>query len=96
VLGSTPRSPTIIQLVYMTDNKIKIEFAPGCFDSFEGSQEELDQLQQELLKMFAEMSPDELAQRSRPVDLEELGSEDPDVAEKIMNFLNDDSPRILQ
>ena len=28
----------------MTDKKIKIEFAPGCFDNFEGTQEELDDL----------------------------------------------------
>ena len=28
----------------MTDKKIKIEFAPGCFDNFEGSQEELDDI----------------------------------------------------
>ena len=29
----------------MTDKKeLKIEFAPGCFDHFEGTQEELDQM----------------------------------------------------
>ena len=28
----------------MTDKKIKIEFAPGCFDNFEGTQEELDDI----------------------------------------------------
>lgn len=29
----------------MTDKKnLKIEFAPGCFDNFEGTQEELDQM----------------------------------------------------
>ena len=28
----------------MTEKKLKIEFAPGCFDHFEGSQEELDDL----------------------------------------------------
>lgn len=25
-------------------NQIKVEFAPGCFDNFEGTQEELDSL----------------------------------------------------
>ena len=82
--------------IIMTEQKIKIEFAPGCFDDFEGSQEELDQLQAELLKMFAELSPEELAMRSTPVDLEALSAEDPDVAEKIINFLSDDPPRTLQ
>ena len=58
----------------MTDSKkpIEIEFAPGCFDQFEGTQEELDALQKEILDMFANMTPEELAQRSKPVDLDEM------------------------
>ena len=35
----------------MTDKKIKIEFAPGAFDSFDGTQEELDALVTELERM---------------------------------------------
>jgi hypothetical protein len=79
-----------------TDKKIKVEFAPGAFDDFEGTQEELDQLQEELLMLFSELSPEELAMRSSPVDLEALSDEDPEVAEKIVNFLGDDAPRVLQ
>jgi hypothetical protein len=30
---------------------LKVEFAPGCFDDFEGSQEELDELIAEITKM---------------------------------------------
>ena len=30
------------------DNPLKIEFAPGCFDNFEGTQEELDALIKEI------------------------------------------------
>ena len=37
----------------MTDKKIKIEFAPGAFDSFDGTQEELDALVAELERMAA-------------------------------------------
>ena len=33
------------------DKKIKIEFAPGAFDSFEGTQEELDAFIAELHRM---------------------------------------------
>ena len=33
--------------------ELKIEFAPGCFDSFEGTQEELDGLIAEIKNMFA-------------------------------------------
>ena len=37
----------------MTDDKkpMKIEFAPGCFDQFDGSQEELDQLISKIMEM---------------------------------------------
>jgi hypothetical protein len=35
----------------MTD-KVKITFTPGCFDSFDGSQEELDAMIEEVTKMF--------------------------------------------
>lgn len=31
--------------------KLKIEFAPGCFDSFDGTQEELDELINEIRMM---------------------------------------------
>jgi transcription antitermination factor NusG len=58
----------------MTESKkpITVEFAPGAFDSFEGTQEELDQLQQEIVKMFTEMTPEELEAASQEVDPEEL------------------------
>lgn len=35
----------------MTD-KLKITFEPGCFDSFDGTQEELDAMIEEVTKMF--------------------------------------------
>jgi hypothetical protein len=40
----------------MTDKDFKIEFAPGCFDEFEGSQEELDQLVKDILNIVSEGS----------------------------------------
>lgn len=54
------------------DKKIKIEFAPGCFDSFEGSQEELDGLIAEIQRM-AESG--ELFEKSQAVDLDDLDEE---------------------
>jgi len=36
----------------MEDKKLELVFAPGCFDSFEGTQEELDELVQEIQRMF--------------------------------------------
>jgi len=34
--------------------KIKITFAPGCFDTFEGTQEELDELVESVKEMFSD------------------------------------------
>ena len=79
----------------MSDNKPTVQFAPGCFDGFEGTQEELDQLQKEIIEMFANMTPEELAERSRSVDIDELINEDPELAEKLLQSL-DNEPRKLQ
>jgi hypothetical protein len=62
----------------MTDKPIKIEFAPGSFDQFEGTQEELDQLLAEIYSMFENKSPEEIAEMSRPLteaDFDELPEE---------------------
>lgn len=45
----------------MTDKKeIKIEFVPGCFDHFEGTQEELDELVAQVQNMFAGKTQEEI------------------------------------
>jgi hypothetical protein len=36
----------------MTDKSTKLEFAPGCFDGFDGTQEELDEMLAMLKKML--------------------------------------------
>ena len=53
---------------------IKVEFAPGCFDSFEGSQEELNDLMAEIHRM---VETGELFEKGVAVDFDEL-SEDED------------------
>jgi hypothetical protein len=80
----------------MTDEKKAktLEFAPGCFDSFDGTQEELDKMVAEIQRMF---ESGEMETNSREVDIDELIEEDPDVAEKIFKALQDDEePRKLQ
>lgn len=54
----------------MTDEKkpLKIEFAPGAFDSFEGTQEELDELVAEITSMFQGKSSEELLAMSNRVE----------------------------
>ena len=45
--------------------KMQIEFAPGCFDNFDGTQEEL----QELIAMIQQMANDgTLLENSEPID----------------------------
>lgn len=49
--------------------KPKIVFAPGCFDSFTGSQEELDELIAEINRL---VETGELFEKAEPIDLDEL------------------------
>lgn len=52
----------------ITDKDTKIEFAPGCFDDFEGTQEELAELMAHIRTMVANGT---LLENSTPVDDEE-------------------------
>lgn len=66
----------------MTDKKIRIEFAPGAFDDFDGTQEELDALMAELERM-AESG--ELAANSVALDdWEDLDDADRDCIEEAL------------
>jgi hypothetical protein len=80
----------------MTDeNKpLKIEFAPGCFDNFEGTQEELDEMIAEINRMFLS---GEFEASSTELDIDALMEEDPELAEKLFASLEaDDEKRKLQ
>ena len=78
-------------------NKIKIEFAPGAFDGFDGPQEELDQLIAEITKMIESGN---FINNSVELDIDALAeSDDPEdqlFLEKILNSVNDKETRILQ
>jgi hypothetical protein len=45
--------------------KVIVEFAPGCFDDFDGTQEELDQLIEEIKRMA---TSGEMIENSHPVE----------------------------
>lgn len=73
--------------------EIKIEFAPGAFDQFEGTQEELDALQKEIMDMLEAMTPEELAEESIAVDeeyIEQMMDDDPEWAESLIKALSSD------
>ena len=79
----------------MTDEQKKPEivFAPGCFDNFEGTQEELDEMIAEIQRM---VDSGELFENSTELDLEELAEEDPEFADKLIRSLSFHSKRNLQ
>jgi hypothetical protein len=67
---------------------MKVQFAPGAFDDFDGTQEELNALKAEIEETFESMTSEELAAQSRKVDFADL----PDHVQD--NFI--DKPRTLQ
>ncbi len=64
----------------MSENNREVIFVPGCFDEFDGTQEELDALTSELTRMFSEMSEDELLANSVDVDWDETEDGDLDIS----------------
>lgn len=77
---------------------IEVVFEPGCFDQFEGAQEELDQMIKEIQGIFENKTPEEIQAMSRPLDIDELIEEDPELAEAIVRQLEsiDNPDRKLQ
>ena len=76
-------------------NGMKLVFAPGCFDNFEGSQEELYSLVKEIEQAFEN---GDLENGSNIVEIEELTetlSED-EIKNLMESFGNEPQPRILQ
>lgn len=71
--------------------EMKIEFAPGCFDNFEGSQEELDELVAEITRMI---TSGEFKEKSKPLDPDDLSDEELEILARA--FENEISPRKLQ
>ena len=72
----------------MTDQPLKVQFAPGCFDDFEGTQEELDLLMAEIHSMFENMTAEDLAATSHAVDFEQLTESDPELAQRLAESLD--------
>lgn len=53
--------------------ELEIVFAPGSFDNFEGTQEELNEFVAEITAMIRS---GEFAEKSRPVDIDNLSEEE--------------------
>ena len=48
---------------------MELVFAPGCFDNFEGTQEELDELVKEITETF---SNSDALENAKPISIEDL------------------------
>jgi hypothetical protein len=76
--------------------EIKVEFAPGCFDDFDGTQEELDALQKEIMHMFTSMTPEELEDNSRPLIDAIDDEEDAEFLKSVIEKISNSEKRNLQ
>lgn len=59
------------RFIHMSENGdkgYKVEFAPGCFDGFEGTQEELDELIKAIQDTFANATAEDLEECSQPIE----------------------------
>lgn len=87
------KEKTFDELTVDDMKELKIEFAPGAFDNFEGSQEELDELMTEIRRMFAS---GEALEKARPIDFENPSPEDMELIEHLQNMEMRTEGRTLQ
>ena len=81
-------------MTHKKDNpKVKIEFAPGAFDNFDGTQEELDEF---IADITAQAESGELLSKSEAFDINALINEelDDETAELIRAFM--DSLKVIE
>jgi len=69
--------------------QMQLEFAPGCFDEFDGTQAELDEFIAELQRMF---KSGEFAKQSRPVTEDSFQELSPEMQQKLIDFLDNEPP----
>lgn len=72
------------------NKKFKVKFAPGAFDSFEGTQEELNEL---IASITQNIESGELLENSAPVDIDELEKNDPELAAHLKSIIFDTESR---
>lgn len=66
----------------------EIVFAPGCFDTFDGTQEELDALKAEILEMFAGKTSKEILMQSRELSADDVEDLPEEVQQQLLDALN--------
>jgi hypothetical protein len=75
--------------------KLKIVFDPAVFEQFDGSQEELNALVDEITSMFEGKTPEEIKAMSKPVDWDELDQDEAKhLGQVLYNAQNDIKPTL--
>ena len=69
-------------------SKPKLEFSPGCFDDFTGTQAELDELVAEIRRLF---ESGEMIENAVPVDLSQL--EDVEISASVSSINDTNNTR---
>jgi hypothetical protein len=75
------------------DKKIKVEFAPGCFDNFDGTQEELDEFIAEIQRMA---DSGELMEQAVSVDMDDPDEEAIEAISQLLSAELEQAQRKLQ
>jgi hypothetical protein len=70
--------------------KLEVVFAPGCFDDFEGSQEELDELVAEISRL---VESDEMFEQAGSMVLSDMDLSDEEVEELLIDLDDEKSIR---
>jgi hypothetical protein len=65
---------------------LKVVFSPGCFDSLDIDQAELDALMAEIQEKFANMTPEQLASESIALNEEDFDELPDDIKLQIESF----------
>lgn len=71
--------------------KLEVVFAPGCFDDFEGSQEELDELVAEINRL---VESGEMFEQAGSMVLSDMDLSDEELEELLIDLEEDDEKSI--
>ncbi len=77
------------------ENKRKIEFAPGCFDNFDGTQEELDNLVEFLTKMVESGELDEISEPLTDEIIADMDEQEQQILLRQLEGMNDERKNSL-
>lgn len=76
--------------------KVKIVFDPAFFETFDGTQEELDELLAEIHSMVNGKTAEEIMAMSQPVDWDEMDEDEAERLQQVINNAKNDIKPTLQ